>query len=160
MDLVTRRLRLRPLAHEDLDALSAMTRDLEVMRFVGDGQPLGRTATRHWIANATAGLADMGLGSRAVTLKDTGDLIGWAGLIPSQPNIELIYGLAPAYWGQGYATEAAGAVLKTRAGRAVDATIDPKNAASRRILEKLGFQVVGMEHDEHGLPTLRLRLGG
>ncbi len=40
----------------------------------------------------------------------------------------------------------------------MDATIDPKNRASWRILEKLGFVPIGEELDEYGLPTLRLRL--
>lgn len=158
MDIITERLRLRPLERGDIDTLSALTRDPEIMQFVGDGRPLGRRATGQWIANAGAGLAENGLGSRAATLLTTGELIGWAGLIPGDPNIELIYGFARAFWGHGYATEAAEAVLRTRAGRAVDATIDPENTPSLRILEKLGFEVVGTEPDEHGLPTLRLRL--
>jgi [ribosomal protein S5]-alanine N-acetyltransferase len=158
MEIVTERLRLRPLAPADLDALSALTRDPDIMQFVGDGKPLGRGATHRWITNARAGLLENGLGSRAVVHAATGALIGWAGLIPSDPNIELIYGLAPAFWGQGYATEAAHAVLQTRQGQPVDATIDPENIASRRILQKLGFAEIGLERDEDGLPTLRLRL--
>ena len=86
-------------------------------------------------------------------------VIGWVGLIPT-PNqrcLELIYGFARDHWGRGYATEAAKALLAASEPGLVDATIDPQNKASWRILEKLGFVPIGEELDEYGLPTLRLR---
>lgn len=158
MILQTPRLRLRPLEDADLDALCAITADPQVMAFVGDGLVLGRAATAQWITNAGASVRLGGIGSRAITLREDGRLIGWAGLIPTseEHRLELIYGLARAYWGQGYAAEAAQAILTTTEG-SVDATIDPENGASRHILTGLGFAVVGMETDENGLETLRLR---
>jgi len=158
--LETSRLRLRPLAATDLDPLCAIAADPQVMAHVGDGVPLSRAATALWINNAAASLMISEVGSRAVVLRDSDALIGWVGLIPTpHPNrLELIYGFARAYWGQGYATEAARALLAACTPDAVDATIDPANLASWRILEKLGFVVVGEEEDEFGLPTLRLHL--
>lgn len=160
MILETTRLRLRPLAASDLDALCAIAADPQVMAHVGDGVPLSRAATALWINNAAASLMMSEVGSRAVVLRDSDVLIGWVGLIPTpHPNrLELIYGFARAYWGRGYATEAARALLAACTPDAVDATIDPANLASWRILEKLGFIVVGEEEDEYGLPTLRLHL--
>ena len=160
MILETTRLRLRPLAASDLDALCAIAADPQVMALVGDGVPLSRAATALWINNAAASLMMSEVGSRAVVLRDSDALIGWVGLIPTpHPNrLELIYGFARAYWGRGYATEAARALLAACTPDAVDATIDPANLASWRILEKLGFIVVGEEEDEYGLPTLRLHL--
>lgn len=160
MILETTRLRLRPLAASDLDALCAIAADPQVMAHVGDGVPLSRAATALWINNAAASLMMSEVGSRAVVLRDSDALIGWVGLIPTpHPNrLELIYGFARAYWGRGYATEAARALLAACTPDAVDATIDPANLASWRILEKLGFIVVGEEEDEYGLPTVRLHL--
>ena len=160
MILETTRLRLRPLATSDLDALCAIAADPQVMAHVGDGVPLSRAATALWINNAAASLKISEVGSRAVVLRDSDVLIGWVGLIPTpHPNrLELIYGFARAYWGRGYATEAARALLAACTPDAVDATIDPANLASWRILEKLGFIVVGEEEDEYGLPTVRLHL--
>jgi len=157
--LETPRLRLRPLAETDLDALAAIASDPQVMVHVGDGRPLSRAATALWITNAAASLRLSEVGSRGVTLKACGSLIGWVGLIPTPaPNrLEIIYGFARPYWGQGFATEAAGAVLEAAALGEVDATIDPENAASLHVLRKLGFEELAMETDEYGLPTLRLR---
>lgn len=160
MILETSRLRLRPLAENDLDALGAIAADPQVMAYVGDGKPLSRAATALWITNAAASLRMSEVGSRGVVLRDSDALIGWIGLIPT-PNpgrLELIYGFARAYWGQGYATEAAQALLANCSPGTIDATIDPENRASWRILEKLGFATIGEEEDEDGLPTLRLRL--
>lgn len=158
--LVTGRLEIRPLASDDLDVLHDFSNQPEVVRYVGDGQPQDRATTAQWIANASGSLPRTGLGSRGVVLAATGELIGWCGLVAreGEPNPELIYGFAKEHWGLDYATEAARAVLATRDGRAVDATIDPRNTASRHVLDKLGFTEVGLEEDEDGLPTLRLRL--
>lgn len=159
MIIETARLRLRPLAESDLDALAAIAADPRVMVHVGDGVPLSRAATALWINNAGASVRLSGIGSRAVTLRDDDRLIGWVGLIPT-PNqhcLELIYGFARDHWGRGYATEAAKALLAASEPGLVDATIDPQNKASWRILEKLGFVPIGEELDEYGLPTLRLR---
>ncbi len=159
MILETPRLILRGMMAEDLEPLLAMTSDPEVMAFVGDGQTLDRAATALWIENASAALRASDVGSRAVVLRETAKVIGWAGIIPTavRGRVELIYGFARPYWGQGYASEAAAALLEATDAGPVDATIDPENHASRRILLRLGFVAVGEEQDEHGLPTLRLR---
>ncbi len=155
----TPRLRLRPLKDDDLDALSAITSDPSVMAFVGDGAPLSRASTAEWIANAARSLPQTGFGSRAVVHRDTDNLIGWAGLVwrTDEALAELIYGFGRPYWGQGFATEAASALIEANPALAIDATIDPSNTASRRILDKLAFAEVATELDEDGLPTLRLR---
>lgn len=158
-EIVTARLRLRPLVEADLDTLSTITSDEAVMAFVGDGKPLSRASTAEWIANASRSLPETGLGSRAVVHSESGALIGWAGLVwrPDDAVVELIYGLARPLWGRGYATEAAAALIAASEARSIDATIDPANAASRRILEKLGFAEAGTELDEDGLPSVRFR---
>lgn len=155
----TRRLRLRPMADGDLDALSAITSDPAVMAFVGDGQPLSRASTAEWITNAAASLPDTGLGSRAVVHAESGALIGWAGLVwrADEEVVELLYGFARQFWGQGLASEAAHAIIDSSQAPSIDATIDPSNAASRRILDKLGFTEIATELDEDGLPCVRLR---
>ena len=61
---------------------------------------------------------------------------------------EIGYGIAPAYWRQGYMFEAVSALLAfafdTLAMNRLEADIDPRNTASARSLEKLGFQREGL----------------
>jgi [ribosomal protein S5]-alanine N-acetyltransferase len=60
------------------------------------------------------------------------------------PEVELTYAINPFYWGQGFATEAAKAVLRwgfdTLGLKQIVAVTAPDNAASRRVMQKLGMQ--------------------
>ena len=71
-----------------------------------------------------------------------GTFVFWH-LIPDHYRAEIGYILAPEWWGQGAATEAARAVLTfgftTMGLHSAEAQTAPENAASRRVLEKLGF---------------------
>lgn len=72
--------------------------------------------------------------------------IGCAGLLSSEHGGELVYWIAPEYWGQGYATEAVRALLslaRTLGHRQIVALGHADNAASGRVLAKLGFHATG-----------------
>jgi RimJ/RimL family protein N-acetyltransferase len=78
-------------------------------------------------------------------------VIGDAGLHPlggRGPDIELGYTLARAAWGHGYATEMAGALVAHAFGTLgvprVMAQVEPENARSRHVLEKLGMTERGV----------------
>ena len=82
----------------------------------------------------------------AVFIKETKEIIGWCGIQPFDPmpdKREIFFGLSPAYWNQGYMTEAAGAVL--RYGFEVlnldeiVAGVKPENLASIAVLKKIGL---------------------
>jgi ribosomal-protein-alanine N-acetyltransferase len=88
---------------------------------------------------------------------DTSAFIGCCGLQPYRPEEKICalgYHLLPAYWGKGYATEAARAVLdyaRTKlALQAIFAGHHPDHNASRHVLLKLGFEQIG---DEFYPPT-------
>jgi RimJ/RimL family protein N-acetyltransferase len=89
-------------------------------------------------------------------------LVGYGGLrclIDGQT--ELLYGLARAAWGKGYATEFATVAFEfafgtVRLGRLVGFA-DPQNHASRHVLEKLGFAFEG-EGLEFGMKVVRYGL--
>ncbi|MBZ9716012.1 GNAT family N-acetyltransferase [Deinococcus multiflagellatus] len=69
---------------------------------------------------------------------------------PLAPEVEIGYGLSPAVWGQGYATEAAGLLLAWLADQGVQtvtAQTALTNPASARVLQKLGFAVTGEATD-------------
>lgn len=86
----------------------------------------------------------------AITLPDSNRLIGLCGVRQKTANAieaEIGYELDPAYWGHGYATEAARCVLNFAFGRLrvhrVWATCIADNDASARVLEKVGLQREG-----------------
>ncbi|MGD8794181.1 MAG: GNAT family protein [Anaerolineae bacterium] len=87
----------------------------------------------------------------AITLAASGRLIGNCGLRLDEAagrEGELGYELDPAHWGQGYATEAAGAMVRLGFEELdlhrIRAWTVAENAASRRVLEKLGFRLEGL----------------
>jgi [ribosomal protein S5]-alanine N-acetyltransferase len=88
----------------------------------------------------------------AVERRASGDVVGYCGLVDSgrvpEGESELAFELLRRVWGQGYATEAALAVLewaKTSGHRRVWATVWDWNVASRRVLAKAGFTETGRE---------------
>ncbi|HEV8379532.1 MAG TPA: GNAT family N-acetyltransferase, partial [Tepidisphaeraceae bacterium] len=72
-------------------------------------------------------------------------LIGWVGLTPLEghPYTQLLYGLARKYWGQGLASEAAATMMRYAFQRMqlseLVAVVNPENAQSRKLLEKIGM---------------------
>lgn len=90
----------------------------------------------------------------AIFRKNTQELIGWCGLDhldPADADPALFYLLKAAHWGQGLATEAAGALLRyalTELGLAsIHGGAAPENLASRRVMEKIGMRFVGRNAD-------------
>lgn len=130
----TRRLALRPITENDFEFLAALNADPDVSRFIAYGVPRTRAETRNFLDRVMAGYREDALGHLAVTLKDTGTLIGRCGLtlveiearppatispqcfwfrgsapqgMPVVHDVELGYTLAKEHWGRGYATESA-----------------------------------------------------
>jgi ribosomal-protein-alanine N-acetyltransferase len=148
--LETERLRLRPVAADDLDHFAALYADPDVMRFIGTRIPLSRELSRerldfmldHWLRH--------GFGMWALFRKDDGAFVGRCGMryLDNTTQFELGYTLAKAHWGQGLATEASRAVVRyafevMRVGRLV-AVADPANTASVNVMRKLGMICEGL----------------
>jgi RimJ/RimL family protein N-acetyltransferase len=151
--LRTARLELRRFTTADLGALDAVFGDPEVMRYVGERRaPWSPDEIRAALTRVDAHWAAHGFGPLAVVVKADGELLGECGLqvLEEGPDVELAYTLARGAWGRGYATEAAGAVLAWGFGalgleRVVGVTY-PENAASQRVLEKVGMRRLGRRH--------------
>ena len=143
--LETRRLRLRRLRASDEPALIALDSDAEVMRYVGS--PPGARPLDETIARVRQRIvADHGgAGWWAMEGKDDGVFHGLGLLLPMPDggDLEVGYRLARRSWGQGFATEAAAALVEYAFGTLglarLVAVAYPDNRASRRVLEKLGF---------------------
>ncbi len=90
--------------------------------------------------------ANLGAGIWALLPKDTNILAGFCGFrfFHDPPELQLLYGLAPSHWSGGLATEASRAVMRYAfedLGFAeVVASTDAPNAASIRVMERLGMK--------------------
>jgi RimJ/RimL family protein N-acetyltransferase len=144
--LHTERLRLRPFTDADADALFALHSNAHVLRY-WDSPPWTDPARAERFIAASGQLAADGSGARlAVDRLSDATFLGWCSLSrwnPDYRSAAIGYCLGEAAWGQGYATEAASAVLQwafaTLDLNRVQAETDTRNAASARVLEKLGF---------------------
>ncbi|MBW7457541.1 GNAT family N-acetyltransferase [Paenibacillus sepulcri] len=143
--LETERLVLRCYQDEDLPALHDIFAEPGMMSFYP--APFTRSQTRSWIErNQTRYLKD-GYGLWAVCLKETNACIGDCGLVAQQidgrPEVEIGYHIKRGLWSQGYATEAALACRDYGFGHLglprLISIIHPRNTASIRVAEKLGF---------------------
>jgi len=154
----TERLVLREWRAEDAATLFAMTSDPEVMRHIGDRRPWETLERAEgWLGRVAESYRVRGYGFWAVVEKAGGREVGSCGFGP-QPGTglpEFGYLYARHAWGKGYATEAGRAVMRygfERLGfERVVACTTTEHAASRRVLEKLGFEFVGnqvLEGDE------------
>jgi RimJ/RimL family protein N-acetyltransferase len=142
--LETDRLRLRMPRESDIDAYADMCGDPEVMRHIGDGQPLARPVAWRNLAMTLGHWALRGYGLWAVEERATGAFVGRIGFWNPEgwPGFELGWTLRSSFWGKGYATEGARAALRfafTQLNRShVVSLIHPDNAASMRVAERLG----------------------
>jgi ribosomal-protein-alanine N-acetyltransferase len=143
-EVTTERLRLRGFRPEDLPAHRAAVDDDAAVTWAHRRIPLP-ASLRRW-ADRLDGWERDGFGMWIVELAATGKIIGHAGLqrMDGTEHVELGYYLGRAAWGQGYATEAARATLRygfeTCGLARIVAVVRPENAASRAVLDKLGFR--------------------
>ena len=153
--LITERLVMRGHRAEDADAFAATSADDEVMRWVG-GTMDRPTAWRH-MATLVGHWSLRGYGRWALELRDTGELVGNAGLWYPEgwPDTEVGWTLAREHWGHGYATEAAKAALDW-GWRELDldrivSIIAPANERSQAVARRLGSRPTDEVFDYEGL---------
>jgi ribosomal-protein-alanine N-acetyltransferase len=148
MELRTARLVLRPWRHGDEGDLVREADDPRVSAYLRDlfPSPYRREDADHWIAHIAAEEQPHAL---AITLADRP--IGGIG-IDALPDVfavggEIGYWVGVAHWGQGYASEAVGAMVAhafaTLGLLRVQANVYAPNVASARVLEKNGFELEG-----------------
>ena len=150
--LETPRLVLRPFTLDDLDPLAEALADPEVMRYVGEGEAVGKTRAQseRMLRELIAEYDRWGYGLWAVTSAEENDgrPIGWCGLIQWEldgiTEVEVAYLLGRPYWGVGYATEAATAVRDYGIGPVgrtrLVSLVYPANEASLGVVRKLGMR--------------------
>jgi [ribosomal protein S5]-alanine N-acetyltransferase len=150
--LETKRLTLRPLTFSDAEAMYKMDNNPNVHNYLGKKPIQTIEECQDYIGQIRNQYIKNKIGRFAVVLKETNEVIGWAGLkFITEPENELVnfydigYRLQEEHWGNGYAQEAAKAWLdygffKLKKGT-IYASAHVDNRNSRRILEKIGMQL-------------------
>lgn len=143
----TERTILRPWRTADGAAFAAINADAETMRFFPER--LTRAQSDGMISRIQDHFAAHGYGFGAVERRSDGALLGMVGLkqvlpeLPCAPAVEVGWRLGRAYWGQGYATEAARGWIDwgfaTLGLEEIVAFVAPENRASQAVMARLGM---------------------
>jgi [ribosomal protein S5]-alanine N-acetyltransferase len=156
----TARLRFEPLESQHLAAYTTLTAQPDVHRYLSRAaeiaaDPAGQA--ERIITVARAQWSTRGYGPFAIFEKGGSQLIGRGGLfwIEALKDVEINYMFDPTVWGRAYATESAAAFLDIGFGRhnfqRMVATTNPANAASARVLQKVGMTSAGQKDLGGGL---------
>lgn len=145
---ITERLVLRPPHVEDIDTIAELANNLKVARMVSRlPYPYQREDAEQYIELAASGA--IGQLVYAITLAETGEFIGSLTLHDHKygSGYEVGYWLGEPYWGKGYATEAATALIdlsfRSLPLEQIYISAQSRNAGSRRVIEKCGFKHTG-----------------
>lgn len=150
-ELLTERLLLRGWRESDRTPFAAQNADPETMRLVGG--PKSAAETDAYIEHTLKDWAEHGCGKWVLEERATGAFVGALGLqrirfeADFTPAIEVAWRLTRAFWGRGYATEAARAAIawgfETLNLSEILALTVPENRPSWRVMERLGMDYVG-----------------
>ncbi len=155
--LTSKRLGFRTWALENLELAVGLWGDIEVTKLFDGRGPLSQEQVQARLDQEIASQSEHGVQYWPIFLLETGDHVGSAGLRPydlSQRIFEIGFHIRSDCWSQGYASEAARAVITYAFSSLKLAGLfaghNPKNEASRNLLLKLGFRYT---HDEFYKPT-------
>lgn len=149
MKITTERLVIRPFIEADKEVLIKIISNPDVMRFSLKG-PITREEAEEQLRDKKVSFyKKKDYGMMALTRKEDNVLIGYAGLIKQEidgeQKTEISYSLHPDYWKQGFAIEAASAIVdyafKILKLKELIAIINPDNAASIKLVEQLGMKM-------------------
>jgi ribosomal-protein-alanine N-acetyltransferase len=157
MEILTPRLRLQPLSLLDLEDVVTLHSDPEVMRgSSGVAIARDRASSEEWLRRTLAGPCTIGRVTFRVSDRTSGEFLGRCGLrqAAARGETELAYSFMRHAWGRGIATEAATAAVGFGFGAGQVTIVGcalASNAASLRVLEKVGMRRVGEEATPDGL---------
>jgi [ribosomal protein S5]-alanine N-acetyltransferase len=145
----TKRLTLRPMVANDVDAMLSIFTDPPVMAAFGLTS-FSRQQMQEWVQRNLDHQDEFGYGLFSVVLKSSGQLIGDCGLeqmdVEGEKVAELGYDFHSDFWHQGYATEAAKAVRDYGFGKLkltkLVSLIRVGNHPSKRVAERVGMSLI------------------
>ncbi len=159
VSLRTDRLWLRPWCQADREPFAKMCANAAVMEFFPS--IMSRAESDASVDRIEAGFVKRGWGLWAVEVLGQSPFIGFVGLnvpsceLPCSPCVEIGWRLMCSAWGQGFATEAARAVLSfgfetLHLPEIVSYTAEA-NRRSRRVMDRLGMSHDPVENFDHPL---------
>jgi len=156
----TQRLRLRHFVTDDAAFIIELVNDPGWIRFIGKRNVRTLEDARGYLEKGPIDMyARLGFGLYLVELVHTAEPIGMCGLIkrPALEDVDIGFAFLPRFAGQGYAFEAATAVMSHARALGLDrivAILTRDNERSRRLLDRLGFRFERLH--ESGGETLEL----
>jgi ribosomal-protein-alanine N-acetyltransferase len=146
----TRRLFLRSISGADVDSFFEIYSNPEVMRYWSTPPLPNRDAAAEQVVEIQKMFERREMLKWGIALRTDNRLIGSVTLFHpdfTHHRVELGYALGRDYWGQGYMKETLSAVLPFAFGvldmHRIEADVDPRNDASIKALERMGFQREG-----------------
>lgn len=147
-------LRLRWLTASDVPALRAIFSDADVVRFMSIPLLTSEAATLEFLARIHDGFREGTLYQWGIQLEQA--IVGTCTLAHidrTHRRAELGFALARAFWGRGLILRALRPVIQFAFERLelhrIEADVDPRNTASMRVLERLGFQREGLLRERY-----------
>ncbi|MCW2751775.1 MAG: family N-acetyltransferase [Aeromicrobium sp.] len=166
----TERLILRPYTQDDAERLFDMMSRIEVAKWAGDGIPMASIDEAHIRIDRMPERAGdrPEAGVFAVERKDNGIVAGMAVLVPipaskdvDRSDMEIGWHLHPDSWGNGFATEAASALVARGFGAGLTelyAVTKPANGPSQAVCRRLGMEDLGLRTDWYDVELRAFRL--
>ena len=149
--LETPRLQLRPFRESDIPEIVRLLQDRDIQRTtLNIPYPYTEKDARDWLAFQREERAKGTGYTFAIVRKEDGQLVGAIDIRPNKRHrkAEIGYWIGKPYWGQGYATEAARAIVdfgfQTLGLNRIYATHFAENPASGRVMQKVGMTYEGL----------------
>jgi len=149
LPLHTRRLTIRSVTASDAADVLAVFAAPGVMAYWNSDPPADLAEAGGWADHLADMQRRLGYAQWHVSERESGRLVGFAGLQPLQegPEVEITYALLPSCRGAGYATEAGAAALRYGFDQAglerIVGIAREQNTASLRVLQRLGMRALG-----------------
>jgi ribosomal-protein-alanine N-acetyltransferase len=159
--LETERLLIRNWEPDDWRLVQPMASNPLVMQYIGHYHPWQEAETRQFVLNRIRDYEQYGWTMWPLLLKESGEFIGYCGYLRRrygeyEGEVEIGYAINRSHWGQGLTAEAGARILdygfETLGFDRVIASARQENAASIRVMQKLGMMSIGDSPNDRAIP--------
>jgi len=151
--LITQRLRLEPVKNSHLEELYYLNKNINVMKYIS-GRVISLDETLEHMEMVKKNWVQLGYSSWCFFDRESNEFVGAGGVqhiaFQLENPVEIGWRLKPTKWRQGYATEAARAmmefVFESTNLDSLAALCHQENKKSENVMRRLGMSYVGLEH--------------